>query len=246
MPIEKAKEIGAMALFGEKYGAVVRVVCVEDFSKEFCGGLHATNTGEIGVLRILSEASVSAGVRRIEAVTAFGALSSFREDSAIVSSLKEQFRVKTTEIIDRISLLSEQLKASEKLATDLRAKIAEGQSADLFKNPLQVKNIPVWVSQVAMEASEFSALLEGAQKTMPEHGIAVVANVQKDSGSIAVIVHAELVKKNVKAGDIVKKLAELAGGKGGGRPNLAQAGTKTPEKIANALNEVPNCLSLFV
>ncbi|MCL1966827.1 MAG: alanine--tRNA ligase, partial [Fibromonadales bacterium] len=232
MSVEKAKESGAMALFGEKYGAEVRVVSMENFSKEFCGGLHATNTGEIGVLHILSESSVSAGVRRIEAVTAFGALSSFREDAAIVSSLKEQFKAKTENILERVSLLAEQLKASEKLAADLRAKIAEGQSADLFKEPKQVKNIPVWVSKVNMESSEFSALLEGVQKTMPKAGIAVVANMQ---GTIAVVVHAELVKKKISAGDIVKKLAELAGGKGGGRPALAQAGTKNPEKIDEAL-----------
>ncbi|MDR2554622.1 MAG: alanine--tRNA ligase [Fibromonadaceae bacterium] len=241
MSVEKAKESGAMALFGEKYGAEVRVVSMENFSKEFCGGLHAKNTGEIGVLRILSESSVSAGVRRIEAVTAFGALSSFREDAAIVSSLKEQFKTKTEDILERISMLSEQLKASERLATDLRAKIAEGQSADLFKEPKQVKNIPVWVSKVNMESSEFSALLEGAQKTMPSQGVAVIANVSRDTinrvptGTIAVVVHAELVKKKISAGDIVKKLAELAGGKGGGRPALAQAGTKNPEKIDEAL-----------
>ena len=235
MSVEKAKESGAMALFGEKYGAEVRVVSMENFSKEFCGGLHAKNTGEIGVLRILSESSVSAGVRRIEAVTAFGALSSFREDAAIVSSLKEQFKTKTEDILERVSSLSEQLKASERLAADLRAKIAESQSADLFKEPKQVKNIPVWVFKVNMESSEFSALLEGAQKTMPSQGIAVIANAQSSSGTIAVVVHAELVKKKISAGDIVKKLAELAGGKGGGRPALAQAGTKNPEKIEEAL-----------
>jgi len=244
MPVEKAKESGAMALFGEKYGAEVRVVSIENFSKEFCGGLHAKNTGEIGTFRILSESSVSAGVRRIEATTAFGALNSFREEAAIVSLLREQFKAKTENILERVSLLFEQLKASEKLAADLRAKIAENQSADLFKEPKQVKNIPVWVSKVHKESGEFSALLEGAQKTMPLQGIAVVANVQSNSGTIAVIVHAELVKKNINAGNIVKKLAELAGGKGGGRPNLAQAGTKNPEKIDEALREVERVICL--
>jgi len=244
MPVEKAKESGAMALFGEKYGAEVRVVSMENFSKEFCGGLHAKNTGEIGVFRILSESSVSAGVRRIEATTALNALDSFREEAAIVSSLREQFKAKTKNVLERVSLLTEQLKASEKLAAELQAKIAEGQSADLFKNPVQVKNIPLWVSKVHVEPGEFAALLEGAQKTMPNAGIAVVANVQSSgainratTGTIAVIVHAELIKKKISAGDIVKKLAELAGGKGGGRPNLAQAGTKNPEKIEEALKE---------
>ena len=233
MPIEQAKESGAMALFGEKYGAEVRVVSMGKFSKEFCGGLHVKNTGEIGVIRILSESSISAGIRRIEALTAFNAIESFREDANVVSSLKEKFHSK--DILERINHVSEHLKENEKLIADLRAKIAESQSANLFKNPLQVKNIPVWVSQASIESGDFSALLEVAQKAMPAHGIAVIANVQSDSGSIAVIVHPELVKKNIKAGDIVKKLAELAGGKGGGRPNLAQAGTKSPEKIGEAL-----------
>jgi len=246
MSVDKAKESGAMALFGEKYGAEVRVVSMGEFSKELCGGLHVNNTGEIGVFRIVSESSISAGIRRIEAVTAFNAIESFREEAAVVSSLKEQFRSKTEGILGRVAQLSEQLKTNEKLVADLRAKIAEGQSAEIFKNPLQVKSTPVWVSQVSMEGSEFSALLEGAQKTMPAHGIAVVANIQKESGSIAVVVHAELVKKNVKAGDIVKKLAELAGGKGGGRPNLAQAGTKTPEKIGDALAAVESVVGEFV
>jgi len=208
--------------------------------------LHAKNTGEIGVFRILSESSVSAGVRRIEATTAFGALNSFRAEAEIVSSLREQFKAKTENVLERVSLLAEQLKASEKLAAELRAKIAESQSADLFKNPVQVKSVPLWVSKVNMESSEFSALLEGAQKTMPSQGVAVVANVQKDSGTIAVIVHAELVKKKVSAGDIVKKLAELAGGRGGGRPNLAQAGTKTPEKIETALKEAERVVGEIV
>jgi len=246
MPVEKAKESGAMALFGEKYGAEVRVVSVENFSKEFCGGLHAKNTGEIGVLRILSENSVSAGVRRIEATTSFGALNSFREDAAIVSSLKRQFNAKTENVLERVSLLSEQLKASEKLAADLQAKIAEGKSADLFKNPVQIKNIPLWVSKVSMEPGEFNALLEGAQKTMPGAGIAVVANIQSGSGTIAVLVHADLVKKKISAGDIVKKLAEIAGGKGGGRPNLAQAGTKNPEKIEEALRAAEKIIGEYV
>ncbi len=244
MPIEQAKESGAMALFGEKYGAEVRVVSVEDFSKEFCGGLHVKNTGEIGVFRILSESSISAGIRRIEALTAFNAIESFREEANIVSLLKERFRSK--DILERIAQFSENLKANEKLITDLRAKIAENQSADLFKKTLLVKNIPVWVSQVSIETSDFSALLEVVQKIMPAQGIAVFANVQSDSGSIAVVVHPELVKKNIKAGDIVKKLAELSGGKGGGRPNLAQAGTKSPEKIGEALAAVEKIVGEFL
>ncbi len=243
MPIEKAKEIGAMALFGEKYGSVVRVVSMENFSKEFCGGLHVKNTGEIGVFRILSESSISAGIRRIEALTAFNAIESFREEANIVSLLKERFRSK--DILERITQFSENLKANEKLITDLRAKIAENQSADLFKKTLLIKNIPIWVSQMSIEPNDFSALLEVAQKIMPAQGIAVFANVQSDSGSIAVIVHPELVKKNIKAGDIVKKLAELAGGKGGGRPNLAQAGTKSPEKIGEALAAVEKIMGEF-
>jgi len=244
MSIEKAKESGAMALFGEKYGSVVRVVSMENFSKEFCGGLHVNNTGEIGVFRILSESSISAGIRRIEALTAFNAIESFREEANIVSLLKERFRSK--DILERIAQFSENLKANEKLIADLRAKIAENQSADLFKKTSLVKNTPIWVSQVSIEPSDFSALLEVVQRIMPAQGIAVFANVQSDSGSIAVIVHPELVKKNIKAGDIVKKLAELAGGKGGGRPNLAQAGTKTPEKIGEALAAVEKIAGEFL
>ncbi|MCL2282427.1 MAG: alanine--tRNA ligase [Fibromonadales bacterium] len=242
MSVDQAKGSGALALFGEKYGAEVRVVSMGEFSKELCGGLHVSNTGEIGVFRIMSESSISAGIRRIEAVTAFKAIESFREEAEVVSSLRELFRSKTEGIAGRVAQLSEQLKASEKLVAELRAKIAEGQSAEIFEEPLLVKDIPVWVLQVSAEGDEFSALLEGAQKAMPAQGIAVIAN----SSSIAVIVHAELVKKKINAGDIVKKLAELAGGKGGGRANLAQAGTKTPEKIEDALAAVERIVADFL
>ncbi|GHV13790.1 alanine--tRNA ligase [Fibrobacterales bacterium] len=233
LPIEKAKESGATALFGEKYGSVVRVVSVEDFSKEFCGGLHANNTGEIGVFRILSESSVSAGVRRIEAVTAFGAIAKYREESIIVSSLRDRLRAAAEQIPERLEQLFQDSKKQEKLVAMLRQQIAAAKAGELFHKAMEINGIKVWTMQTKIANEEFSTLVEGAQSQISE-GVAVLANVEENSGTIAVIVHSALVQKGVKAGDIVKKLAEIAGGKGGGRPNFAQAGTKTPEKIKDA------------
>jgi len=234
MAIADAQKSGAMALFGEKYGDEVRVISMANFSKELCGGLHVSNTGEIGSFRILSEASVSAGVRRIEATTAFGAIAKAREEAAVVASLRDRMRCKTEQVLERLDGSFENIKKLEKELATLKAQIAAAKAGDLLKNPADIKGAKVWTINTQVSAEEFSAILDGIQAVLPL-GIAVVANTTADAGAIAVLVHAELVKKGVKAGDLVKKLAEIAGGRGGGQPARAQAGTREPAKIADAV-----------
>lgn len=234
MAIADAQKSGAMALFGEKYGDVVRVLSMGNFSKELCGGLHTSNTGEIGSFRILSEASVSAGVRRIEAVTGFGALAKAREEAAIVANLRDRMRCKTEQVLERIDGSFEGAKKLEKELSSLKAQVAAAKAGDLLQNPAEIKGQKVWTINLSVAPEEFSAILDGMQAVLPV-GIAVVSNTQSDAGAIAVLVHPDLVKKGVKAGDLVKKLADLCGGRGGGRPDRAQAGTREPAKIADAV-----------
>lgn len=234
MALADAQKSGAMALFGEKYGDTVRVIFMGGFSKELCGGLHVSNTGEIGCFRILSEASVSAGVRRIEAVTAFNMLAKAREEAAIIANLRDRMRCKTEQVLERLEGSFENSKKLEKELSALKAQMAAAKAGDLLKNPAEIKGQKMWNISTQVAAEEFSAILDGMQAVLPV-GIAVVSNVQADAGAIAVLVHPELVKKGVKAGDLVKKLAELCGGRGGGRPDRAQAGTREPAKIADAV-----------
>jgi len=234
MAIADAQKSGAMALFGEKYGDTVRVISMGSFSKELCGGFHVSNTGEIGSVRILSESSVSAGVRRIEAVTGFGALAKAREESEIIGALRERMRCKTENVLERLEASFENTKKLEKDLATLKAQIAAAKAGDLLKDPAQIKGQNVWTINTQVSTEEFSAILDGIQAVLPL-GVAVVANTTVDAGAIAIIVHPELVKKGVKAGDLVKKLAEIAGGRGGGQPSRAQAGTREPAKIADAV-----------
>jgi alanyl-tRNA synthetase len=234
MAIAEAQKSGAMALFGEKYGDVVRVIGMGSFSKELCGGLHVSNTGEIGSFRILTEASVSAGVRRIEATTAFGALAKAREESGIVAALRDRLRCKTEQVLERLEASSENTRKLEKELASLKSQVAQAKAGDLLVNPAEVKGVQVWTINTQVSPEEFSAILDGVQ-TKLSLGVAVLANTQSDAGAIAVVVHPELVKKGVKAGDLIKKLAEICGGRGGGRPDRAQAGTREPAKIADAV-----------
>ena len=242
MAIADAQKSGAMALFGEKYGDEVRVISMANFSKELCGGLHVSNTGEIGSFRILSEASVSAGVRRIEATTAFGAIAKAREEAAVVASLRDRMRCKTEQVLERLDGSFENIKKLEKELATLKAQIAAAKAGDLLKNPADIKGAKVWTINTQVSAEEFSAILDGVQAVLPL-GIAVVSNTAADAGAIAVIVHPEFVKKGVKAGDIIKKLAEICGGRGGGRPDRAQAGTREPAKIADAVKASADLLA---
>lgn len=241
MALDEAKESGAMALFGEKYGDEVRVVSMGAFSKEFCGGLHVSNTGEIGSLRILSEASVSAGVRRIEAVTGLGALAIARQDAEIVLSLRDRLRCRSEQVLERLETVFEQQKKLEKELAALKAEMAAAQAGDLLQNPVDVSGVSLWLVRTQVDGKEFGSLLDGLQKAMSS-GLVVAANDAGESGSIAVLVHPEMVQKGVKAGNLVKQLAEIAGGRGGGRPDRAQAGTREPAKMHDALEAAPQLL----
>ncbi|MDR1760141.1 MAG: alanine--tRNA ligase [Fibrobacter sp.] len=235
MDLDDARDEGVMALFGEKYEDRVRVVKIGDVSKELCGGLHAGNTGEIGMFKILSETSVSAGVRRMEAVTGRGALAVLRESSAILSSLRDRLRCKDKDILGRIDGVFESVKTVEKELAQAKLKLATQAAASLLLDGITVKGFKVFVQALKLSEDEFKNILDGVQSRLAPEEMMVISNELPESGSIAVLAGKALQDKGVKAGDLVKVLAEAAGGRGGGRADRAQAGTREPGKLAAAL-----------
>ncbi|MCK9181929.1 MAG: alanine--tRNA ligase [Fibrobacteraceae bacterium] len=235
MDLETAKASGAMALFGEKYGDSVRVVKMGDFSRELCGGLHASNSGEIGMLKIVSESSVSAGVRRIEAVTGRAALALFRSEDEILCALRDKMRCKNDAVLSRFEASLEAARKLEKELAEAKLKLAEGAAESILKNPENVSGANLFVTGLKLADADFKNLLDGIAQKIAANAVAVLGNDAGAAGCIAVIVGKELQGKGLKAGDMVKELALLVNGKGGGRPDRAQAGTREPQKIAAAL-----------
>lgn len=239
MNVDEAKSSGAMALFGEKYGDDVRVVKMGDegteFSKELCGGLHVKNTGEIGLFKIVSEASVSSGVRRIEAVTGRGALALFRLEDSILTVLRDKLRAGNDAIVSRFENALENSKKLEKELSDAKIQIAAAAATELLKNPEKIGPAELYIRTGKIPDEAFKNLLDGVAQKIHETDVVVLGNVSGESGSIAVLVGKELQKLGLKAGDMVKELAAYANGRGGGRPDRAQAGTRDVGKVADAI-----------
>jgi alanyl-tRNA synthetase len=244
MGVDEAKASGAMALFGEKYGDEVRVVkmgCAnEEFSKELCGGLHVQNTGNIGLVKIISESSVSAGVRRIEAVSGRGALSLLRAGTQILTALREQLRCKDAEVLDRIQQSFAKTQNLEKSLQSVKLELATLAAAELLNGGINVMGVNLYVRELSIPDEKYKNLLDGVQNKLDTDSVAVIANKDNGAGSIAVMVGKNVQAKGIKAGDIVKDLAKACNGKGGGRPDRAQAGTREPEKIAEAIANANN------
>lgn len=246
MNVDEAKASGTMALFGEKYGEDVRVVKMgsdcEEFSKELCGGLHVSCTGEIGLVKIVSESSVSAGVRRIEAVSGRNAMLLLRTGTKILSALREQLRCKDADLLARIAQNFEKTLSLEKALQSVKLELATLAAADILRGALDVLGVQLFVREFTMPEDKFKDLLDGVQNKLSPDSIAVIANKGESNGSIAVMVGKEVQAKGIKAGDMVKDLAAACGGKGGGRPDRAQAGTREPEKISAAISNANNWL----
>jgi alanyl-tRNA synthetase len=239
MNVDEAKASGAMALFGEKYGEDVRVVKMGEsgceFSRELCGGLHVSCTGEIGIVKVVSESSVSSGVRRIEAVTGRGALSLLRAGSEILTALREQLRCKDADLLDRISQSFAKTQSLEKSLQSVKLELATLAAGEMLKGAVNVAGVDLFVRELSTVEDKYKDLLDGVQNKLPGNAVAVIVNKLESSGSIAVLVGDDARKKGIKAGDLVKELAAACGGKGGGRPDRAQAGTRSPEKISGAI-----------
>ena len=235
VPIEEAKKRGAMALFGEKYGAVVRVVTVPEFSMELCGGVHVSNTAQIGLFKIVSESSTGAGVRRIEAVTGFGALEYVEGLEKTIGNVAGKLHCRTTDVEERLDVLVAEAKEAGQKVKALEAKMAAAAASDAADQVKDVKGVNALVQKVSV--SDVNALRTmGDQLRDKTCGVVVLASVF-ENGKIGILAmaHKDAVAKGIHCGKIVKEVATLCGGGGGGRPDMAQAGGKDAEKVDEAL-----------
>lgn len=237
MDAERALESGATALFGEKYGARVRVVEMADFSRELCGGTHAGRTGEIGVFKIVSETGVAAGTRRIEAITGERAFAHFYELERTLKEIAGLLKCRPEESPDRVRKLADRAKELEKAVQKMKTDAARGGSGG--EGPAgterEIKGVKVWVRN-------FGDVEPGALRTLVDEmkaklgsGVAVAASAHGGKAALCVGVTKDLVKR-VAAGDVVKLAAAVVGGSGGGRPDMAQAGGPAVDKLDEALD----------
>ena len=235
LPIEEAKKRGATALFGEKYGDVVRVVTVPEFSMEFCGGSHVSNTAQIGMFKIISEASTGAGVRRIEAVTGHGAVEHVNATEAMVKGLAVELKCRVNDVPARLEALQAELKATQKKVEELAAQIAKAQVSNVADQVRDLKGVPALVQKVDVDSIDALRNL-GDQMRDKIGGVVVLASVM-EGGKISILTMAtkDAIAKGAHAGNIVKAVAKVCGGGGGGRPDMAQAGGKDVSKLDEAL-----------
>jgi alanyl-tRNA synthetase len=242
--IEEAKKMGAMALFGEKYGDKVRVITMGDVSMELCGGTHANATGEIGLLKITSESSIAAGVRRLEAVTGLGALEMVQRNFTTLSDIAKVFKAKPGQETDKVIEAMGRIKALEKEVLELRQAQAKAQAAALIaehgRNVNGATVIVLKLDDKAYPKDSVGVLTDGIASLL-RNGVAVLTHASGDALSIYAIVGKEAQAK-VKAGDLIKAIGPVADAKGGGKPDRAQAGSKSPDKEPLVLAEAEKYL----
>lgn len=238
MPIDQAKEKGAMALFGEKYGDVVRVVEVGPYSLELCGGCHVNNTSEIGIFKIQSESGIGAGTRRIEAVTSKEAYLYIDEKLAILNESAKLFKVPDNELPQRINRVFVQVKELEKENESLQAKAAHAQADNLLDNIEVINEMNVLIKEVdAKDMDQLRTMIDELRNKM-DSGIIMLASEIKGKVQLVTSVSKDLTAQGMHAGNLIKKAAQICGGGGGGRPEMAQAGGKDSSKLPEAFEAV--------
>jgi alanyl-tRNA synthetase len=243
MEINEAVAGGAIAFFGERYAQQVRVVSIPDVSKELCGGTHTRMTGDIGLFKVVTETSVAAGVRRIEALTGFGAFARLQEDEDLIGSLSHTLRAPRTELQRAITRLMDQQRELEHELETLKRKSAGSQIGDIIASQTAIKGVPV-VSRKVEGIDDPAVLRELAEQTAAKISSGVVVLALASSGKVSLVACVTKdLQKQLHAGNIIKKVAGLVGGSGGGRPDFAQAGGKDAEKVDQALQAVYNIVA---
>ncbi len=249
MTIEEAKKLGAMALFGEKYGDVVRVVSAGDFSVELCGGTHADNTAKLGLFKIVSESSVAAGIRRITAVTGFGVLKHIENDERIMQSAAAAMKLgNVAELDKRAATLSVEVKAKDRELAELRSEISALKAGGLMDSARQVGGVRLITADVEVSnPGELRSMCDTARDNGADI-VAVFAGVNKEKGTLnfACACGADAIKLGAHAGNIVRETAKIAGGSGGGKPDSAMAGAKDASKADEALAAVDSIVSAML
>ncbi len=235
MRIEEAKDLGALALFGEKYGDVVRVIDVKGYSTEFCGGTHVHNTSELGLYKIIAESSVASGIRRIEATTGYGVLELIDSHNELIDSAAEAFKLgNRTELANKARAAALEIKELERENESLRAKIAGASVSAIMESCVEVEDLKVFSGVIDGAADDLRSV---ADEIKGRCETAVILLGCKDGGRVTLCAAcgSSAVKSGIKAGDLVKKAAAVVGGSGGGKPDMAMAGGKNPEKLNDAL-----------
>lgn len=237
--ISDAKAKGATALFGEKYGEQVRVVQIEDYSMELCGGTHLDRTGQIGYFRILSEEGIAAGVRRIEALTGIGADDMLQKEHALLGTLQSLLKCREDEVLSRVEALMDERRALQKEIKRLQQSTAGSTLDAVLANIKEVAGVSVIAASVQVGSVDELRVLGDKIREKLKSGVAVLGSQLDDKLNFLCVVTDELIKdKKLKAGDIVREVAQQAGGSGGGKPHLALAGAKEVEKLQSALDSV--------
>ncbi|HDV0849274.1 alanine--tRNA ligase [Enterococcus faecalis] len=242
--IDTAKNMGAMALFGEKYGKEVRVVNIGDYSIELCGGTHVANTEDIGIFKIVSESGIGAGVRRIEAVTSKEAYQLLQEEERQLKEIATLVKSpQLKEVVTKTEQLQQQLRDLQKENEQLAGKLANQQAGDIFKDVKEVNGVRYIAAQVNVKDMNQLRQLADQWKQKELSDVLVLATAQDEKVSLLAAMTKDMNGKGLKAGDLIKAIAPKVGGGGGGRPDMAQAGGKNPAGIADALAEVENWLA---
>ena len=242
MPIEEAKKMGAMALFGEKYGETVRVVNMGGYSIEFCGGTHLKNTAQAGLFKILSEGGVAAGVRRIEATTGRGVLEYIAEKDSVIAQTAEVLKTNPTELVNKAESVTGELKAIQKSLEEVKAKMAQAAANDLLTSIKHVGGVDVLTAQLSGVSADELKLLTDKMKEKCECGVAVLASVDSDKITFVAAATKAAVAKGVHSGNIIKEITKVTDGRGGGKPDMAQGGGKLVNKVDDALAMVDDLI----
>ena len=242
MTIEDAKKTGAMALFGEKYGDTVRVVKMGDFSIELCGGTHVQNTGTILAFKIVSESGIAAGVRRIEALTGNGVFAYYRELEETINEAAKAVKATPASLVEKLNHMQTEMKALQSEIESLKSKAAKDALGDVMNQVIEVKGVKLLATKVADVDMNGLRELGDQLKEKLSDGVIVIASAKDDKVNLIAMATDGAMAKGAHAGNLIKGIAALVGGGGGGRPNMAQAGGKNPAGIDACVAEVKNVL----
>ena len=241
--IDSARKMGAMALFGEKYGSTVRVVKIGSTSTELCGGTHVGNTGEIGLFKIISETSVAAGVRRIEGTTGLGVLDLLAEKETLILDCAKELKAQNPNtIVQKAQSLQSEIKNTHKELESANARLAEIKTESLLSGLKAVGKFKLLVAKVEMRPDAVRGLCDTV-KSKYSDAVAVFAAVDGDKLNFVASAGSDAVKAGAHAGNILKEISAITGGKGGGRPDSAMSGGRDLDKVDEALARVEEILS---
>lgn len=246
MNINEAKKLGAMALFGEKYGENVRVVRMGDCSTELCGGTHLTNTAQVGLFKIISESGVAAGVRRIEAITGRSVYNYMLERNELIAKTTEALKAREDNLLQKATTLVEENKQLEKELHELKSEMSMQNADSILDSKIEINGVNLITNKY--EGMDMNTLKEAADNLRDklENSIVVLGNINEGKVNFVVTASKEAIAKGAHSGNIVREVAKIADGKGGGRPNMAQAGANDPSKVDEALAQAKEIIESMI